>query len=107
MINYYNNRLNHISKAGWPVLTNFKRPFFRTPVYTLGAALVNRNWLINAPFEEILDANGYGENYGVTIQFQEQVHIVTSANVHHHHEKSWAGRMDLVHALQAGDCQAL
>src|SRR5690349_21751432 len=34
---YYEKKGNHISKAGWPVITQMSGEFFVTPVYTLGA----------------------------------------------------------------------
>jgi glycosyltransferase involved in cell wall biosynthesis len=84
---HYRSRGNHISSAGWPVLTDFSGPFFRTPVYALGAALVRREWLLRSPFDERLDRRGYGDNYGVAIGFPaEGIHVVTSATVRHHKE---------------------
>ncbi len=47
--NYYLDKGNHISRSGWPVLVDFSGPFFITPVYTLGAALVKKDWLLQAP----------------------------------------------------------
>jgi glycosyltransferase involved in cell wall biosynthesis len=88
IINYYQNKGNHLSKAGWPVLTNFKDPFFNTPIYGLGASLIKKEWLVTSPFEEALDANGYGENYGVAKGFPHPINVVSSAFVYHHHEKS-------------------
>jgi glycosyltransferase involved in cell wall biosynthesis len=81
---HYRRRGNHISSAGWPVLTDFRAPFFRTPVYALGAALVRRDWLLASPYDERLDRRGYGDNYGVAIGFPpEGIHVVTSATVRH------------------------
>jgi len=40
----YRRRGNHISSAGWPVITDLSAPFFRTPTYLLGASLVKREW---------------------------------------------------------------
>src|SRR5687768_17940800 len=50
---YYQQKGNHISKAGWPVLTNFTGEYFTTPVYSLGAALVKKQWLLHSPFDEV------------------------------------------------------
>ena len=81
---HYRRRGNHISSAGWPVLTDFRAPFFRTPIYALGAALVRRDWLLASPYDERLDRRGYGDNYGVAIGFpREGIHVVTSAAVQH------------------------
>ncbi|HVV51846.1 MAG TPA: glycosyltransferase [Polyangia bacterium] len=82
---HYRRRGNHISSAGWPVLTDFQAPFFRTPVYSLGAALVRREWLLRSPFDEALERHGYGDNYGAALGFpSEGIHVVTEAFVHHH-----------------------
>lgn len=84
---YYSARGNHISKAGWPVLTDLSGDYFRTPVYGLGASVVKKEWLINSPYDEILDKNGIGDNYGVAIGFPaEGIHILTNAFVYHHLE---------------------
>lgn len=82
---HYRRRGNHISTAGWPVLTDFQAPFFRTPVYSLGAALIRRDWLLQSPFDETLDRHGYGDNYGVSLGFPgDGIHVVTAASVRHH-----------------------
>lgn len=88
IVERYRRRGNHISPAGWPVITDFSAPFFRTPVFTLGASLVKREWLLRSPYDERLDAHGFGDNYGVAIGFpSEGVHVVTSASVRHHREE--------------------
>jgi len=82
---HYRSRGNHISSAGWPVLIDFAGPWFRTPIYPLGASLVRRDWLLDSPYDERLDRRGYGDNYGVAIGFPpEGIHVVTSASVRHH-----------------------
>src|SRR6476660_9941098 len=43
---YYKQKGNHISKAGWPVNTDFTGEYTVCPVYSLGASLVNKEWLI-------------------------------------------------------------
>lgn len=87
--NYYRRRGNHITRAGWPVITDFSAPFFRAPIYGLGASLVRRTWLLDSPYDERLDPHGFGDNYGVALGFpSEGIHIVTGAVVHHHKEGS-------------------
>jgi glycosyltransferase involved in cell wall biosynthesis len=84
---YYRRKGNHISRAGRPVITSFAEPYFRTPVFMLGAALVKREWLLASPYDERLDPPGYGDNYGVAIGFPpEGIHVVTGASVRHHRE---------------------
>lgn len=82
---YYLAKGNHIARSGWPVLTDFSGHCFVTPIYTLGAALVRRDWLLQSPFDERLDRHGIGDNYGVCLGFPgEGVHILTAAFVYHH-----------------------
>lgn len=82
---YYLSKGNHIARSGWPVLTDLSGPSFVVPMYTLGAALVRRDWLLASPFDETLDRYGIGENYGVCLGFPgEGVHILNEAFVYHH-----------------------
>jgi glycosyltransferase involved in cell wall biosynthesis len=85
--NHYRRRGNHISRAGFPVLVDFSGPYFRTPIYSLGASVVRREWLLGSPYDERLDPHGMGDNYGVAIGFpKEGIHVVTAASVRHHKE---------------------
>jgi glycosyltransferase involved in cell wall biosynthesis len=87
VIAYYKRKMNHLSKAGWPVITNFEGEYFKTPVYTLGAAVVKKEWLLNSPFDEVLDKYGIGDNYGVAIGFpKEGIHLLNNAHVYHYKE---------------------
>ncbi|HEV8273250.1 MAG TPA: glycosyltransferase [Chitinophagaceae bacterium] len=84
---HYQNKGNHLSKAGWPVLTNFSGEYFTTPVYGLGASLIKKAWLLNSSYDEVLDKHGIGDHYGVAAGFPEPgIHILTGAFVYHHHE---------------------
>jgi glycosyltransferase involved in cell wall biosynthesis len=85
---YYIKKANHLSKAGWPVLTNFSGSHFTTPVYGLGAALIRKKWLVQSPYEEVLDRHGMGDHYGVAAGFPGSIHVVTEAFVYHHQEKT-------------------
>jgi glycosyltransferase involved in cell wall biosynthesis len=83
---YYKKKGNHISKAGWPILSDFSGEYFKTPVYGLGASLIKKQWLLKSPFDEALDANGIGDNYGVAVGFPSEVHVLNKAFVYHHRE---------------------
>lgn len=85
---YYERAGNHLSKAGWPVLCTFSGEFFCVPVYSLGACVVRKDWLVRSPFDEVLDPNGIGDNYGVAMGFPASVHVITGAHVYHHLEPS-------------------
>jgi len=85
--NWYVERGNTYTLAGWPLLTDFSDPVTYTKVYTLGAALVKKEWLLANPFEEKLVPNGIGDNYGVTLNLSadQSIHLLTGAFVWHHH----------------------
>ena len=85
---HYARKSNHISKAGWPVITNFSGDYFTTHVYGLGASLIKKEWLTNSPFDEVLDKHGIGDNFGVAAKFPSQIHVVNNAFVYHHQEKT-------------------
>jgi glycosyltransferase involved in cell wall biosynthesis len=97
---WYAKRGNTYSNAGWPLLTHFTNPVTRTNVYTLGAALIKKEWLLASPFEEKLLPNGIGDNYGVTLNLPEvqPVHLLTEAFVWHHHAPE--NRMKMVTAYR-------
>lgn len=84
---YYAGKGNHISKAGWPIITNFKGKYFTVPVYGLGASVIKKEWLIKFPYDEILDTHGIGDNYGLSVNFpRHSIHILNDAFVYHHQE---------------------
>jgi glycosyltransferase involved in cell wall biosynthesis len=88
----YRRRGNHISRAGFPVIVDSSGEYFRTPVYSLGAALVRKDWLLASPYDERLDPHGHGDNYAVSLGFpREGIHVVTGVAVRH--EKSKANRL--------------
>ena len=84
---YYQLKGNHITKAGWPVITDFSGDHFFAPVYSLGGALVKKEWLLNSPFDETLDRHGIGENYGVIAGFPGMgIHVLNNTCVYHQQE---------------------
>jgi glycosyltransferase involved in cell wall biosynthesis len=87
---YYNKKNNSMSKAGWPVLTNFSKPFFRTQVYGLGASIIKREWLMNNLYDERLKNHGIGDNYGLAINmdFEQGIFVLSDIYAYHHKELS-------------------
>jgi glycosyltransferase involved in cell wall biosynthesis len=82
---HYQQKKNHISNSGWPVITDFSGAYFKTPVYGLGASLVRKKWLLDSPYDEVLDSHGIGDNYGVAAGFPDEgIHVVKRAFVYHH-----------------------
>jgi glycosyltransferase involved in cell wall biosynthesis len=84
---YYHRKGNHITKAGWPVITDLTSDHFFAPVYSLGGSLVKKEWLLNSPFDEVLDRHGIGENYGVIAGFPGRgIHVLNNTCVYHQQE---------------------
>lgn len=85
---HYAKKGNHISKSGWPVITDVSGEYFITPVYGLGASLIRKDWLVQSPYDEVLDRHGIGDHYGVALGFPAPVHIVSDARVYHHQSEA-------------------
>lgn len=83
---FYQRKGNHLSKAGWPVITDLSGDYFVSPIYGLGASVVKKEWLIHSQYAEVLDRHGIGDNYGVAINFPGKIHVLTNAFVYHHQE---------------------
>jgi len=90
---YYRRRGNGLSKAGWPVLTQFSKPFFRTQVYYLSAAMIRRDWLLENLYNEKLGSHGIGENYGITIKLRPEQGIFILRDICSRHDKSPSNRL--------------
>ena len=84
---FYDKRGNSYTLAGWPLITNFSEQVIKTSVYTLGAAIVKKEWLLSSPFDELLVPNGIGDNYGIiaNLPYHQPIKILTEAYVYHHH----------------------
>jgi glycosyltransferase involved in cell wall biosynthesis len=83
---FYQRKGNHISIAGWPVITDFSGEYFVSPIYGLGASVVKKEWLMQSLYAEVLDRHGIGDNYGVAINFPGNIHVLRDAYVYHHQE---------------------
>lgn len=89
---HYRRAGNTLSAAGWPLFTRWDGAVVRTLVYGLGGgALVPRAWLLASPYDELLDANGIGDNYGVALGFPGELHVavVKRAAVVHHRDPAF------------------
>lgn len=87
IISFYRQRGNTYTRAGWPLITQWEDSF-STSFYSLGANIIRRDWLVLSPYDEILDSNGIGDNYGVALGFRGGVKVLSSTFVYHHVEKS-------------------
>lgn len=83
---YYNLQGNGISRGGWPVLSHFSKPFLRSQIYYLGAAMIKKDWLLGSLYTEKLDQHGIGDNYGIAIKLSpdQGVFILTDTCAYHY-----------------------
>jgi glycosyltransferase involved in cell wall biosynthesis len=82
---FYSRRANSVTLAGWPLITSWSTSF-QTTIYSLGADLIRRDWLLQSPYDEVLDPSGIGDNYGVAIGFPQSrgIHVIDSTIAYHH-----------------------
>jgi glycosyltransferase involved in cell wall biosynthesis len=87
---WYRRRGNTWSLSGFPLLTQVRAAVVRTAVYTLGSALVRRDWLLASPYDERAGEHGAGgDNYGVALGFPDRggIALLTDLTVRHHREQ--------------------
>lgn len=89
----YKHKGNTISKAGWPMLTNFSAPHFRTRIYGLGASIIKKNWLLNNLYDEKLDRHGIGDNYGIALHLQSDQGVFVLSGIYAYHHKITTNRL--------------
>lgn len=82
---FYARRGNTLSLAGWPLITDWS-PVFKTTVYSLGANLIRRDWLLRSPYDAVLDPHGIGDNYGVALGFphKQSIIVIDRTSAFHH-----------------------
>jgi glycosyltransferase involved in cell wall biosynthesis len=80
---FYTGRQNTLTLAGWPLITQWDT-VFQTTIYSLGANLIRKEWLLRAPYDEVLDPAGIGDNYGVALNFSGPVHVLSTVKAYHH-----------------------
>lgn len=71
ILRFYKKRENGLSKAGWPIMTNFSNEVIPCTTYGLGASIIKKDWLIKSKYDESLDEHGIGDNYGLVLDFPE------------------------------------
>jgi glycosyltransferase involved in cell wall biosynthesis len=86
ILRFYRVRGNSDSWAGWPLVTHWAGEVVQTRFYSLGANLIRKDWLIQSPYDEVLDANGIGDNYGVAMGFpgEKPIHVLSATKAYHH-----------------------
>jgi glycosyltransferase involved in cell wall biosynthesis len=94
---WYRRRGNTWSLSGWPLLTQVRAPAVQAAVYTLGSALIRRDWLLASRYDERAGTHGAGgDNYGVALGFPQDrpITLLTDLRVRHH--KQQENRIDAV-----------
>jgi glycosyltransferase involved in cell wall biosynthesis len=84
---WYRKRGNRESLAGWPLITQWQRPFFTARFYSLGADLIRRDLLLSSPYDPVLDPGGIGDNYGVAMGLPNGIDVIDSTFALHHREQ--------------------
>jgi glycosyltransferase involved in cell wall biosynthesis len=87
MNEWYRKRGNRESLAGWPLITQWRRPCFTTRFYSLGADLIRRQFLLSSPYDPVLDPGGIGDNYGVALGIPDGIDVIDSTYALHHRER--------------------
>lgn len=83
---YYKLLGNRLTLDGYPLVTQVKHPHFTTELYGFGAAVINRKWLLQYPYDEILDEYGIGDHYRIALQVRpsQPIVVLTTTRVYHH-----------------------
>jgi len=83
---FYQRKANTMTLAGWPLITQWDEAVIKTKFYSLGATLIRKDWLLNSPYNENLDASGIGDNYVVAKGFpgDRPIHVLSSTYALHH-----------------------
>jgi hypothetical protein len=97
---WFRRRGNTWSLAGWPLITRVDGTALRVAIYGLGAALVRRDWLLGAPYDERLGPHGIGDNYGVALRFPVVPGIVVLTDLPIRHHRSSENRLDATATYQ-------
>jgi glycosyltransferase involved in cell wall biosynthesis len=86
LVKFYQWRGNHLTLAGWPLITQWNENVLKTSIYSLGANLIKREWLLASPYDEVLDPSGIGDNYGVARSFPGKfsIHVISTTCAYHH-----------------------
>lgn len=90
---FYAARGNTFTLAGWPLLSRFDSPAFDAAVYGLGASIIRRDWLLQSPYDEILDPHGIGDNYGAALGFPGKTPVTVLTGTAALHHKSGENRL--------------
>ena len=88
IVNHYKKLGNTISKAGWPIISDFENDVILTRIYSLGISLFKAEKLKQHPFDLSFEEHGIGDNYDLALQINgiQKTHVLKNAKVYHHKE---------------------
>jgi glycosyltransferase involved in cell wall biosynthesis len=89
---FYERKGNTFALSGWPLITSWDHTF-KTTIYSLGANLIKREWLLDSPYSEVLDANGIGDNFGVALGFPSTNGILVTDDTRAFHHRAPENRL--------------
>lgn len=81
---YYQKRGNDITKAGWPINTQWDSEVMICTVYGMGASIAKKSYWQSHPYDEALEAHGLGDNYGVVMNDIGSIGVVKAVRHLHH-----------------------
>lgn len=90
LIRRYKANHNHITKAGWPVMTQMESPSFTTTIYGIGAAMFKSVTLKNNKYDPAFYHRGIGDNYDLAIRINSRngILVTTQTKALHYKEPS-------------------
>jgi glycosyltransferase involved in cell wall biosynthesis len=88
IVNYYVKLDNNITRAGWPVVSNFENDVIVTRIYGLGISMVRAKKLKKNPFDPAFVHDGIGDNYDLALRINKskKIHVLKSVEAYHHKE---------------------
>ena len=103
-IAFYLKKGNRIAKSGWPIVINYNAPFFKTPIYGLGASIIRNNKI---KFETSFYENGIGDNYDFALENGSNIFVLKNSLAYHYkentnrlnHKKSYYYRVAALHYI--------
>jgi len=88
IVNYYIKLDNNISKAGWPVVSNFENEIITTRIYGLGISMIRSEKLEKTLFDPAFIHDGIGDNYDLALRINKskKIHVLKSVEAKHYKE---------------------
>ncbi len=88
IVNYYTKLDNNITKAGWPVVSNFENEVINTRIYGLGISMIRAMKLKKNIFDPAFVHNGIGDNYDLALRINKlkKINVLKSVEAYHHKE---------------------